>query len=131
PAMNFFEAKLDRGDGGLVVDLGTFHLPVPPEKSEALSAQVGKQVYFGIRPEDMHDANFVPPGIADTARFSANVNVIEPLGAEVYAYVENGGKELVARFDPRTHARVGQPVDVIVDMQKVHIFDRETEKAII
>jgi len=73
----------------------------------------------------------VPPGIADTARFSANVNVIEPLGAEVYAYVENGGKELVARFDPRTHARVGQPVDVIVDMQKVHIFDRETEKAII
>ena len=46
---------------------------------------------------------------------NANVTVVEPLGSEVYAYVENGGKEMVSRLDPRTGVRVGQPVDLVVD----------------
>ena len=59
------------------------------------------------------------------------VFVSEPLGSEVYAYVENGGKEMVSRLDPRTGARVGQKVDLVADMGKMHIFDRETEKALV
>ena len=50
---------------------------------------------------------------------------------EVFAYVENGGKEMVARFDPRTSARVNQPLEVVADMGKMHIFDRESEKALV
>jgi multiple sugar transport system ATP-binding protein len=131
PAMNFFEAKLDRQDGGLLVDLGSVQLPVPATKADAIATHIGKPIFFGIRPEDVHDAHYVPPGIDPKAKFSANVNVIEPLGAEVFAYVENGGKEMVARFDPRTNARVGQPVDVVADMDKIHVFDRESEKALV
>ena len=131
PSMNFFEAKLDRGNGGLVVDFGAFSLPVPGQLADKVAAQVGKQIYFGIRPEDIHDAHFVPPGIEALARLSTRVNVVEPLGSEVYAYIENGGKEMVARLDPRTSARTGQPIDVSIDMTKIHIFDRETEKAVI
>lgn len=59
------------------------------------------------------------------------VNVVEPLGSEVYAYVENGGKEMVARLDPRTGARTGELFEVVIDMTKMHIFDRDTEKALI
>jgi multiple sugar transport system ATP-binding protein len=129
--MNFFEAKLDRGGDGVVVDLGGVQLPLPPQKVTALGNHVGKPIFFGIRPEDIHDSQFVPPGIAGMAKFRANVNVIEPLGSEVFAYVENGGKEMVARFDPRTSARVGQPVEVVADMEKMHIFDRESEKALV
>ena len=55
------------------------------------------------------------------------VNVVEPLGSEVYAYVENGGKEMVARLDPRT----GEIFEVVIDMTKMHIFDRDAEKALI
>jgi multiple sugar transport system ATP-binding protein len=130
PAMNFFEAKLDRGTGGAVVDFGPFKLPVPSDKLSALSDHIGKPVYFGIRPEDVHDAHFVPKGIDEAAKFTAKVNVVEPLGAEVYAYIENGGKEMVARLDPRTTARTGQSIDVVADMGKMHIFDRESEKAL-
>jgi multiple sugar transport system ATP-binding protein len=131
PAMNFFEAKLDRRDGGLLVDLGSVHLPIPKNKTDALSNYIGKPIFFGIRPEDIHDAQFVPPGIEAMSKFSTNVNVIEPLGSEVFAYIENGGKEMVARFDPRTSARIGQPVEVVADMDKVHVFDRESEKALV
>ncbi len=131
PSMNFFEAKLDRGNGGLVVDLGSFQLPVPAANNDVISSHVGKPIYFGIRPEDIHDADYVPRGVDESAKMQARVNVLEPLGSEVYAYVENGGKEMVARLDPRTTARVGQPVGITVDMSKMHIFDRETEKALV
>ncbi|KAB8143245.1 ABC transporter ATP-binding protein [Chloroflexia bacterium SDU3-3] len=129
PAMNFFEAKLARGNGGLVVDLGSFQLPVPANLADGIAAHVGKPIYLGIRPEDVHDANYVPRGVDESAKVTTRVNVVEPLGSEVYAYIENGGKELVARLDPRTGARVGQPLEVTVDMSKMHIFDHETEKA--
>ena len=131
PAMNFFEAKLERRDGGLLVDVGPFQLPVPARKAEAIASHVGKPIYFGIRPEDIHDAHFVPRGVDESARLTTNVTVVEPLGSEVYVYVENGNKEMTARFDPRTSARIGQPIDIVIDMEKMHIFDRETEKALV
>jgi multiple sugar transport system ATP-binding protein len=131
PAMNFFEAKLDRGDGKAIIDIGPFQLPVPSAQIEKLGAHVGKPIYFGIRPEDIHDAHYVPRGVDEAARLSANVTVVEPLGSEVFAYVENGGKEMVGKLDPRTGARVGQGIDLIIDMNKMHIFDRETEKALV
>src|SRR5687768_8593625 len=52
PSMNFFEARLDRGDGGAVVDFGPFKLPLPAQKLDKLGGHIGKPVYFGIRPED-------------------------------------------------------------------------------
>jgi multiple sugar transport system ATP-binding protein len=131
PAMNFFEAKLDRGNGTAVVDLGAFQLPVPSQKIEYLANHLGKQIYFGIRPEDIHDAHYVPRGVDEAAKITANVTVTEPLGSEVFAFVERGGKEMVGRLDPRTNARVGQPLDVVIDMGKMHAFDRETEKALV
>ncbi len=130
PSMNFFEAKLDRGNGGVVVDFGPFNLPVPANTLDKIGDHIGKPVYFGIRPEDVHDSHYVPRGVDESARVAANVTVVEPLGSEVYAYVENGGKEMVTRLDPRTGARVGQKVDLVIDMGKMHIFDRESEKAL-
>jgi multiple sugar transport system ATP-binding protein len=131
PAMNYFEAKLDRRDGGGTVDFGPFNLPLPAEKLSNVADHLGKPIYFGIRPEDVHDAHYVPRGVDEAAKLNANVTVVEPLGSEVFAYVENGGKEMVARLDPRTGARVGQPIDLVIDMGKMHIFDRETEKALV
>ncbi|MEI6181173.1 MAG: TOBE domain-containing protein, partial [Chloroflexales bacterium] len=81
--------------------------------------------------EDVHDANFVARGVDETVRLTTTVNVTEPLGAEVYAYVENGGKEFIGRLDPRTTARPGSTVDIVLDMAKMHLFDRETEQALV
>ena len=132
PAMNYFEAQLERVNDGLAVVIGpTFVLPVPPTKLEQIGSHVGKTVYFGIRPEDVHDANFVARGVDETVRLTTTVNVTEPLGAEVYAYIENGGKEFIGRLDPRTTARPGSTVDIVLDMAKMHLFDRETEQALV
>jgi multiple sugar transport system ATP-binding protein len=131
PSMNFFEATLQRANDGAVVDFGKFALPVPSSKLDLVSGHIGKQVYFGIRPEDVHDSQFHPRGVDESAKMSSSVTVLEPLGSEVYAFIDVGGKELVSRLDPRTGAKVGQALEVIVDMAKMHIFDKETEKAVI
>jgi multiple sugar transport system ATP-binding protein len=131
PSMNFFESKLVRATDGVVVDVGPFQMPVPKSKIEAIADHIGMDVYFGIRPEDIHDSHYVPRGVDEAARLNTTVTVTEPLGSEVFAFIENGGKEMVGKFDPRTTARVGQPVEVVVDMTKMHIFDRDTERALI
>jgi len=131
PAMNFFEAKLDRRDGGAIVDIGPFQLPLSPQTLENVGSQIGKPIFFGIRPEDVHDAQYVPRGVDEAARLRAKVTVVEPLGSEVFAYVENDGKELVARLDPRTNAQVGQPLDLIVDMGRMHAFARDTGRTLL
>ena len=131
PAMNVFDATLDRRDSGAVVDIGSFQLPLPQEKLVALGSHIGKPVFFGIRSEAIHDAHYVPRGVDEAAKLNANVTVVEPLGSEVYAYAANGGKEMVSRLDPRTSARVGQPLDLVIDMGKMHLFDRDTEKALV
>jgi multiple sugar transport system ATP-binding protein len=132
PSMNFFEAKLDRINNGLAVVIGKdFVVPVPPGKLDKIGGHAGKNVYFGIRPEDVHDANYVARGVDETAKIKAQVNLTEAMGSEVFAYVESGGKEFIGRLDPRTTARTGHPLDIVLDMDKMHIFDRETEKALV
>ncbi len=132
PAMNFFEAKLDQSNGRLMVAIeDSFAVPIPPDKAASLSGHVGRSVSFGIRPEDIHDAHFVPRGVDESARVHTKVNVVEPMGSEIYAYVEQGGREFIGRFDPRSDARTGNTIEVVLDMGKMHIFDRENEQALV
>jgi multiple sugar transport system ATP-binding protein len=132
PAMNFFEAKLDRGGDGLVVHVGEgFTLPLPKGKAEKVGGYIGKDVYFGIRPEDLHDAHFVPPGVDSSSKVGVEIDVVEPMGSEIYAYATKAGKEFVGRFDPRSPAKVGSGLEVVFDMQNMHLFDRETEKSLL
>ena len=129
PAMNFFDVKLSGSMEEMHADGAGFRLRVPAEKAKALRDHLGKEVIFGIRPEDIHDRDFSPPGItAET--LTCSVDVTELMGSEVYVYLVTDSKSFIGRFDPRTSARVGHTVDVAFDMGNVHFFDRETERAI-
>jgi multiple sugar transport system ATP-binding protein len=52
------------------------------------------------------------------------------MGNEIFVYLLTGQKSFIARVDPRTQARIGQDLDVVMNMDNVHIFDRQTEGAI-
>lgn len=126
PSMNLFKATLGKSDSGLVVDTGTFQLNVPEAKSAPFKSHVGKEVIFGIRPEDIHDIDFQPPGILPS-QTEGNVDVIEQMGNEMIIYLEEGGKTFIARTDPRTRARVGGRMGLVFNMENMHIFDKDTE----
>lgn len=129
PAMNFFQVTVTGTPDEMCLDGPGFRIRVPPAKVLALVPYLGKEVVFGVRPEDIHDREFAPPGI--TAEYiTTQVDVTELMGSEVYLYLLTDAKSFIARVDPRTSARVGQKVDVAFNMDNVHFFDRETERTI-
>jgi multiple sugar transport system ATP-binding protein len=130
PAMNFIDAALRARDGTTVIDAGVFSLAVPSELAAAAQPWVGKQVIFGIRPEDIQDrtlAAAAPPGWTMTAA----VDVHEPLGSDVILYLTAGTHSIVARVDARTTAKMGDTIEVVYNMRKLHLFDPATQAAIL
>ena len=86
PAMNFFDGTVVREDGALAIDTGGFKLPVAKEKEAQLSAYAGKKIVLGIRPENIHAAEFTPSGI-QAHPLEADVDVTESMGNEVIIYL--------------------------------------------
>jgi multiple sugar transport system ATP-binding protein len=129
PAMNFFPGKLRRDGDKLVVDTNDFVVQIPPSRTKPYEGHAGKDVIFGIRPENIHDVDFVPPNI-DTDKVSVKVDVTELMGNEIFLYLMSGKNIFVARVDPRSKLRIGQETSVAFDMDSIHIFDAATELAI-
>jgi len=130
PAMNFLESELRVRDGKVFVDAGSFAVEVPSDLAEEVREWVNKRVIFGIRPEDIQDRRFIPePNPGWTVK--ATVDVHEPLGSDVIVYLAVGDQTLVARMDARSDARMGQSVEVVLDMRKMHLFNIETHEAIL
>jgi multiple sugar transport system ATP-binding protein len=129
PAMNFFKATLRKTGDSLIVDAGAFSVPIPAEQNKSFLSYIDKPVVFGIRPEDIYNPNFVPTGI-HAAPVEAKVDVTELMGNEIFLYLLVGANNIVARVDPRTDFHIGDKVKVSFNMDKCHLFDSESEKAI-
>jgi len=129
PAMNFFQGKLHKDQNKLVVDTGDFSVAIPPHEAKPYESYAGKDIVFGIRPENIHDAEFVPPGI-DAEKVAVKVDVTELMGNEIFLYLVSGKNTFVSRVDPRSKLRVGEQASVAFDMDNFHIFDAANEMAI-
>jgi multiple sugar transport system ATP-binding protein len=127
PAMNFFNARLDRADGGLMIDADVFQVPIPEEKLEKYSGHAGKSIVFGIRPDDIHDPKFAPPSIK-AAPVEVKVDVTELMGNEIFMHLMLGGFASVARIDPRSQLRVGDTAQLVFNMENMHLFEPEGEQ---
>ncbi|MGE5138104.1 MAG: ABC transporter ATP-binding protein [Rudaea sp.] len=129
PAMNFFNATVRQQDGSVALDTGSFSVPIPADSREKAKSLVGQPVVLGIRPEDVYDASFPAPGI-EGVKVSANTEVVEPMGAEIYLNLVAGGQPFVARVDPRSKAHAGGQTDLMFDANKIHIFNKESDTAV-
>jgi multiple sugar transport system ATP-binding protein len=122
PAMNFFESKIKKSDGRLIVDAGTFSVLVPENKTATYDSYAGQAVIFGIRPDDIHDPKFAPPSI-EAAPVEINVDVTELMGNEIFAHLLSGDNTFVGRIDPRTNLKAGQQGQVVFNMDNMHLFE--------
>ena len=129
PAMNFFNVTLRSKDGHLSVEGESFNILIPDSRKAPFMSYVGKPIVFGIRPDDIHDPSFAPPGI-ESQEVDGTVDVTELMGNEVFVYIQTGGQSFVARVDPRTHFKMGQKIKLAFNMKNMHLFDKESEKAI-
>ena len=130
PQMNFMDAVVEIKGETAYLKIADQSIELPPAKSKKMveGGYNGKTVTFGIRPEDVDDSEM----FVNTAKavFESTVNVYELLGAEVYLYFDLEGFPITARVDSRTTARPGDKVKFGFDVEKIHVFDKETELVI-
>ncbi len=131
PSMNFLNAKVTNGSDGYAIDGGSFKVKAPAEKAEKLKDYVGKEVIFGVRPEDIFDkslSNIVQATADNTVK--ATIDVIEPMGPVVTMYLSCGDHPVIATIDAETKFKESSEIELVFDMAKTHVFDKETEKAV-
>ncbi len=141
PQMNFIDAVLKEEFGQYIVEFGSedsktqkgvkYQIIVPESKAtDELASYVGKEIILGVRPESIHDEEMYLSN-ATTGVIDCEVEITEMMGAETYLYLLCEGISLTARVSPRSTARPSDEIKVAIDPNRIHIFDKETEKTII
>ena len=126
PPMNFLALKVAES-GGIVLRGDDYEIHPVGAHTEALAHYAGKEVFFGIRPEDLTftekpDAKNTIPG---------KVTVVEPLGADTHLWINAGTQHMVVRTEPHRFFKVGDEVKFEVKMDKAQFFDPETELSLL
>ena len=128
PAMNFLRGRVIR-DGGLMLDTGSARLPLGNAGSDTrIAALDGRDLVVGLRPE-----NLVPVGDHATATdpsFSARLDLVEPVGNEIFLNLRLGETALVARVPPQPIAAIGEDVRLSFKPERLHLFDAQTQQRI-
>ncbi len=128
PSMNFMDSDLLKEGSNYFVKTDGIKVIMPKDKYQTIASYEGKKVTFGFRPEDMIDENISKDKEGKVVR--AKVEVIEPLGSEIFLYLSAGGDSFVVRVPSQYRTELGAEVGFAVDLKKCHLFDAETEKAI-
>ena len=130
PTMNFFTGDL-RGDGmtSFVQEGSSFSIPVTKEAESRLKDLRGKKIVLGVRPEHLYVT--AQTGTGALAPFKAKIEVVEPVGNEIFVYFTAGaGGTFVARIASDAPPLVGETRELLLDTSKVHYFDVETERTL-
>jgi multiple sugar transport system ATP-binding protein len=124
PVMNFIPCRILSRDARLFIDAETFQLPVPEKKVPYYQSLSGSEVIFGIRPNDIYDRLYAPEHLKGNF-IRAVVDVIEPLGSEIHLNATAGKHNLTACVDVQTSVRVHQEIELAVDLDKMHLFEKD------
>jgi multiple sugar transport system ATP-binding protein len=123
PPMNFLTVTVKEEGGKIIVDEGNFQLVPTAEQGAKLKAYTGKEVFLGIRPEDLEYTK--TPDSANNVQ--ATVKIIEPLGSETVLHVATKNQEFVARSTVEKVFQMDSTVNFAPVMDKAKFFDKTTE----
>ncbi len=131
PQMNFINAKCEVKGKDVFLNVENDKIKLPSTKAAALiqGGYDGKEVVLGIRPEDIYSDGESIEKYADSTITSV-VRVYELLGAEVCLHFDYAGSTITARVESDTPLRVDDKAKFAFDPEKIHVFDKDTEKTI-
>ncbi|MDE3075710.1 MAG: TOBE domain-containing protein, partial [Chloroflexota bacterium] len=116
PRMNFMPVKVQ---GGTTAVASGFTLDLP--KAVGIENAI-----LGIRPDDLNEH-----GQGNGAAVNLKVDVVEILGSDQYLYGKIGADDVIARVDPELKVSTGDQVPLVMNSRRMHLFDAETEKALL
>jgi multiple sugar transport system ATP-binding protein len=127
PPMNFLSVKVVDKGGSIVLQEEAFEIRPDQSHVDAIRKYVGKEIFFGIRPEDLH---FCEKSASEN-NMSLKISVVEPLGADIHLWLTSGTQPLVARTEAHYSFKVGDTVNFTPRLDKARYFDKETEVSIL
>ena len=130
PPMNIMQGRIIKKEGRLYFDEGKIQVKLVEDMYKKMANYVGNEIFFGIRSEDIYDKLFVSDAPPENI-VRVNCEVFEPMGSEVYLYLNTGKHTFIARVGAHDRPKVNQEMDVVFDMSKVHFFDKTTEETIV
>jgi len=128
PPMNFIDVEIVREGGNYFAKTSAFKLKLTDAQAAKISSYENKRVTYGFRPEDLIDESISKDKAGRLIK--ARVEVIEPLGSEIFLYLSAGGDNFVARVPHQYRTQLGAEVGFVADTDKSHVFDAETELAV-
>ncbi len=129
PRMNFITCTVNSAGKSISLSFGDSEINLPEKHSSALAEYAGRRVVFGIRPEDIkNDSSYFNK--AYNNEICLTVKSSEMTGAEANIYSETGGSKIIARVNNMQKIEDGEKINLYIDMEKLHIFNIETEELI-
>jgi multiple sugar transport system ATP-binding protein len=126
PSMNFVDVTVDgSGESARLIGAGDWSIPLPPQTRDAIGADNVRTLVAGFRPEHL-DIGEAGPGVG---AFRARTDVVEYLGNEELLHVNAAARDIVAIVGSEHRIRPGDIVNLIVPLDKLHLFDGETGAA--
>ncbi len=136
PQMNFINSIVEKKNGEYYISFCGNTIKIPNDKylnekeENIIEEYVGKEIVAGIRPECLHDDPMYLEKFADSI-IETDVEVTELMGAEIYLYLAAGEEQnLIARVASNSQARAGDKLKIALDPNKIHLFDKDTERFI-
>ena len=133
PGMNIFHVKLAKHADGIFAEFGDNAIRVPTGKIQRMTGDyIGKEVYMGIHPENLHDESAFLSAYPESA-LEVSVKTVERMGASTYLHIAASGwnESFIACVDPRTNCREGDQIPICFDVNRLHFFDVSSEKTIL
>ena len=129
PQMNFFNGIVIKNQNTVAMLGGNEKITLLPEQAKYLmnSGYFGREVILGVRPENI---SLVPKTTRDT-KLTGVIDMVELMGAESYIYVKIAEEMLVVRINGTTTKTGGEIIDIYLNPDQIHLFDRETEERMI
>lgn len=127
PQMNFIPARISKKDSGYFVAFNGFEISVDTTRfdSSKLDSYSGKEILFGIRPDDLEKKETVVPG-GDATTINVTLDISELMGAEINLYSLCGETKIVSKVPISEKIQEGTLMSLGVNIHKMHLFDKET-----
>lgn len=130
PQMNFIQCKLEEADGKVSINFDEERIILPENNAKIVKDKgyVGKEVVLGIRPENIYE------GVTsenENMVIEARVELTELMGAETYIYLSKGKSNITAKVSGCSKAKIGDNLKITLNINKIHIFDKDTEMTIL
>ncbi len=130
PAMNFIPCRLVEKESRYLIDTGDYRIGLPDSLSSKAREARGDEFVFGIRPEHFLHTLAVNGKADDLPVIKATINVIETLGKETFLDLSTGDHSLTALLDADIDAKTHQEIELVPNLDKIHLFSADSGEAI-